>query len=154
MLYLSLYFLMKFCGIQLRSMSQLVSKLLFCISLKCILLILLLHLLVNEIHYSDITLSVIVYQITGISTVCSTVYSGAHHTKYPSPASLAFVRGIHRRPADSPHKGPATWKMFPFDDVIMKPTFRPQQENDFSATVQTTNTNSYSLVFPHKYIQM
>ena len=34
-------------------------------------------------------------------------------------ASLAFVREIHRRPVNSPHKGPVTRKMFPFDDVIM-----------------------------------
>ena len=33
-------------------------------------------------------------------------------------ASLAFVRGIHRWPVNSPHKGPATRKKFPFD-VIM-----------------------------------
>ena len=31
----------------------------------------------------------------------------------------AFVRGIHRGPVNSPHKGPVTRKMFPFDDVIM-----------------------------------
>ena len=29
------------------------------------------------------------------------------------------MRGIHRRPVNSPHKGPVTRKMFPFDDVIM-----------------------------------
>ena len=29
------------------------------------------------------------------------------------------VRGIHRWPVNSPHKGPVTRKMFPFDDVIM-----------------------------------
>ena len=39
--------------------------------------------------------------------------------KHQSSASLAFVRGIHRRPVNSPHKWPVTWKMFPFDDVIM-----------------------------------
>ena len=33
--------------------------------------------------------------------------------------SLAFVRGIHRWPVNSPHKGPVTRKMLPFDDVIM-----------------------------------
>ena len=33
--------------------------------------------------------------------------------------SLAFVRGIDRWPVNSPHKGPVTRKMFPFDDVIM-----------------------------------
>ena len=32
-------------------------------------------------------------------------------------ASLAFVRGIRRWPVD--HKGPVTWKIFPFDDAIM-----------------------------------
>ena len=39
--------------------------------------------------------------------------------KHRSPASLAFVLGIHRWPANFPHKGPVTRKMFPFDDVIM-----------------------------------
>ena len=36
-----------------------------------------------------------------------------------SRASLAFVRGIHRSPANSLYKGPVTRKMLPFDDVIM-----------------------------------
>ena len=27
--------------------------------------------------------------------------------------------GIHRWPVNSPHKGPVTWKMLPFDDVIV-----------------------------------
>ena len=34
-------------------------------------------------------------------------------------ASLAFVRGIHRGPVNSPHKRPVTREMSPFDDVIM-----------------------------------
>ena len=29
------------------------------------------------------------------------------------------MRGIHRWPVNSPHKGPVTQKMFPLDDVIM-----------------------------------
>ena len=33
--------------------------------------------------------------------------------------ALAIVKGMYRWPVDSPHKGPATRKMFPFDDVIM-----------------------------------
>ena len=49
----------------------------------------------------------------------TTVCSGADQRKYQSFASLAFVRGIHRSPVDSPHKGPITRKMLPFDDVIM-----------------------------------
>ena len=59
-------------------------------------------------------------QITNLTTVYSTVYSDADQRKYQSCASLAFVRGIHRGPVNSPHKWPVTRKMFPFDDVIMK----------------------------------
>ena len=40
--------------------------------------------------------------------------------KHQSSAPLAFVRGIHRGPVNSPHKWPVTRKMFQFDDVIMK----------------------------------
>ena len=39
--------------------------------------------------------------------------------KHLSSTSLAFVRGIHQWPVNSPHKWPVTRKMFPFDDVIM-----------------------------------
>ena len=39
--------------------------------------------------------------------------------KHQSPASLAFVCRIQRWPVNSPHKGPVTRKMFPYDDVIM-----------------------------------
>ena len=58
-------------------------------------------------------------QITSLTIVYSTVYSGANQRKYQSSASLAFVRGFHRSPVNSPHKGPVTRKMFLFDDVIM-----------------------------------
>ena len=59
-------------------------------------------------------------QITSLPIVHVTVYSGADQRKYQSSASLAFVRGIHRGPVNSPHKWPVTRKMFPFDDVIMQ----------------------------------
>ena len=58
-------------------------------------------------------------QITSLTIVYSTVYSGADQRKHQSSASLAFVRGIHRSPVNSPHKWPVTRKMFPFDDVFM-----------------------------------
>ena len=58
-------------------------------------------------------------QITSLTIVYSIVYSGADQSKHQSSASLAFVRGIHRGPVNSPHKRPVTRKMFPFDDVIM-----------------------------------
>ena len=58
-------------------------------------------------------------QIASLAIVYSNVYSGADQRKHQSSASLAFVQGIHRGPVNSPHKWPVTWKMFPFDDVIM-----------------------------------
>ena len=58
--------------------------------------------------------------INGITIVYSTVCSDADQRKHKSAASLAFVRGIHQLPVKSPHKGPVTRKMFPFDDVIMQ----------------------------------
>ena len=44
--------------------------------------------------------------------------------KHQSSASLGFVRGIYRRPVDSPHKGPVMRKMFPFDNAIMNIGFQ------------------------------
>ena len=58
-------------------------------------------------------------QITSLTIVYSTVYSGADQSKDQSSASLAFVWGIHRGPVNSPHKWPVTRIMFSFDDVIM-----------------------------------
>ena len=58
-------------------------------------------------------------QITSFTIVYSIVYSNADQRKHQRSASLAFVRGIHRGPVNSPHKRPVTRKMFPFDDVFM-----------------------------------
>ena len=44
-------------------------------------------------------------QITNLTIVYLTVYSGADHRKHQSSPSMAFVRGIHRWPMNSPHKG-------------------------------------------------
>ena len=73
----------------------------------------------GAIHYSDVIMTTIASQITSLTIVSSTVYSGADQSKHQSSASLAFVWGIHRGPVNSPHKWPVTPKMFPFDDVIM-----------------------------------
>ena len=62
-------------------------------------------------------------QITSLAIVYSSIYWDADLRKNPSSASLAFVRGIHRGPVNSPHKGAGTRKMFPFDDVIMTQTY-------------------------------
>ena len=61
-------------------------------------------------HYSDVIMSAMASQITGVSIVCSTVCSGAGQRKHQSSASLAFVRGIHRWPVVSLHKGSVTQK--------------------------------------------
>ena len=58
-------------------------------------------------------------QIASLMIVYSTVYSGVDQRKHHSSESLAFVREIHWQPVHSPHKGPVTRKMFPFDDGIM-----------------------------------
>ena len=71
-------------------------------------------------HYDDVTMSLMASQITSLTIVYPTVYSGVDQREHQSSASLAFVRGIHRGPVNSPHKWPVTRKMFPFDDVIMR----------------------------------
>ena len=70
-------------------------------------------------HERDVIMSTMASQMTRLTIVCSAVYSDADQRKHQSPASLDFVRGIHRWPVNSSHKGPATRKMFPFDDIIM-----------------------------------
>ena len=74
-------------------------------------------------HNSDVTMGSMASQITSLAIVYPTVYSGADQWKHESSASLASVRRIHRWPVNSPHKWPVTWKMFPFDDVIMRKLF-------------------------------
>ena len=70
-------------------------------------------------YYSDVIIRAIASQITSLTIFYSTVYSVADQRKHQSSASLAFVRAIHRWPVYSPHKGPVTQKIFPFDYVIV-----------------------------------
>ena len=80
-------------------------------------------------HYSDVIMYPMVSKITSVTIVYSIVYSGADQIKHQSSASLAFVRGIHRWPVNSPHKWPVTRKMSPFDDVIMLHRITHNAEN-------------------------
>ena len=59
-------------------------------------------------HYNDVIMGAIASQITSLTIVYPTVYSGADQRKHQSSASLAFV-----------HKWPETRKIVTFDDVIM-----------------------------------
>ena len=81
-------------------------------------------------HYGDVIMGAISSQIISLTIVYSTVYLDADKRKHQSCSSLAFVRGIHRRPVNSPHKWPVTRKMFPFDDVIMKHCNCNRNDND------------------------
>ena len=79
----------------------------------------LMHQWPSHFHYGDVIMDAIASQITSLTIVYSIVYSDGDQRKHQSSASLAFVRGIHRGPVNSPHKWPVTRKMSPFDDVIM-----------------------------------
>ena len=74
---------------------------------------------VTLVHYDDVIMSAMASQITSLTIVHSTVYSGTDERKHQSSMSLAFVRGIHRWLVNSPRKGPVMWNMFPFDEVMM-----------------------------------
>ena len=63
----------------------------------------------NYSHYDDVIMSAMVSQITSLTIVSSTVYSGADQRKHQSSLS-PFLCG---------HKWPVMRKMFPFDDIIM-----------------------------------
>ena len=76
-----------------------------------------------SLHYTHVIMDTMTSQITSLTIVYSTVYSGADQRKHQSSASMTFVRGIHRWPVNSPHREPVRRKMFPFDDVIMRRTF-------------------------------
>ena len=67
----------------------------------------------GTVHYGDVIMSMhmMASQITSLTIVFATIYSCADQRKHQSSASLAFVRGIHRWPANSPHKGPVTRKI-------------------------------------------
>ena len=74
-------------------------------------------------QYRDVIMGAIASQITSLAIVYSAFYSGADQRKHQSFVSLAFMRGIHR----GPHKWPVTRKMFPFDDVIMRNSWKTDE---------------------------
>ena len=78
-------------------------------------------------------------QITNLTIVCSTVYSGEDQWKHQSSAPLAFVRGIHQWLVNSPHKLPVMRKMFPFDDVIMLTVYPIKYAPAFTIVVMVSH---------------
>ena len=75
----------------------------------------------RSFHNNDAIISAMASQITSLTIVYSIVYSFMRRSKKTSKLCVSgrCVTGIHRWPVNSPHKGPVTWKMFPFDDDIM-----------------------------------
>ena len=89
-------------------------------------------------HYCDVKMGAVASQITSLMIVYSNFYSDADQRKHQSSASLAFVKGIHRGPVNSLHKGPVTRKMFPFDDVIIyEPCFEFVSRQSFHVIMGT-----------------
>ena len=72
-----------------------------------------------KLHYNEVLMIAIASQITSLTIVYSSVYSGADQRKHQSSASVALVGGIHWWLVNSPHKGPVTRKRFPIDHVII-----------------------------------
>ena len=85
------------------------------------------------LYYSDVMMSAMASQITGVSIVCLTVCWGAYQRKHQSSASLAFVR------VDSPHQGPVMRKMYPFHDVIIIREFMIFEIWDFGREISMEN---------------
>ena len=69
-------------------------------------------------HYKDVIMGVKVSQITSLAIVYLSVYSDADQGKHQRSAPLAFVRGVHRWPVNSPHKGPVTRIFFSIVVVV------------------------------------
>ena len=73
----------------------------------------------DVIHYSNIIMGMMASEITSLTIVYSTVFSGTDQRKHQSSVPLAFVRAIYQWPVNPLHKWPITQEMFPFDDVII-----------------------------------
>ena len=54
------------------------------------------HYAVPILHYNDVIAGAMASQITSLTIVYATIYSGADQSKHQDSASLAFVWGIHR----------------------------------------------------------
>ena len=87
------------------------------------------HRISCQFHYSDFLTSAIVSHITSLTIVYWLVFSNKAQIKdnikvprhWPLWEEFNGNRWIPL-PVNSPHKGPVTRKMFPFDDVIMYET--------------------------------
>ena len=70
-------------------------------------------------HYSDVMMSAMASQVTSITTVYSTVYSGTDKRKKSKLRVAGLCEGNSPVTGEFPTQEPVTRKMFSFDDVIM-----------------------------------
>ena len=68
-------------------------------------------------HYGDVIMGMMASQITSLTLVYSTVYSGADQKKTSKHRVTGLCAG--NSPVNSSLKGTVTRKMIPFDDVTM-----------------------------------
>ena len=73
---------------------------------------------IPHFHYIDVIMTTMASQITSLTVVYSIVYSDADK-KTSKLRVTGLCVGNSPGPVNSPHKGPVTRKVFPFDDVIM-----------------------------------
>ena len=66
--------------------------------------------IVMSYRYSDVIMSAMASQITSLMIVYSTVYSGTDQRKHRSSATLAFMRGIHRKRASNAENISIWWR--------------------------------------------
>ena len=91
-------------------------------------------------------MSAMVSQTTVVSIVYLTVDWGVDQRKNQRSVSLAFVRGIHWWPVNSPHKGPITCKMLPFCDFTMGLTGDSYQREASKAQIASIGDDQCNLV--------
>ena len=72
------------------------------------------------LHYDDVTVTTLASQITSLTVVYSFNRLFRRRSRKTSKLRVTgLCAGNSPGPVNSPHKGPVTRKMFPFDDVIM-----------------------------------
>ena len=99
-----------------------------------------------NLHYSDVRISLMTSQITGVPIVCSTVGSGAGQRTHQSFASLTFVRGIHWWLVVFSSQRANDVKIFSFDDVILSVPLKQPSNN-----IRESTQHGYVLICPVKF---
>ena len=87
-------------------------------------------------HYCDVIIAAMASQITSLAITYPTVCSGAVQRKLQRSASLAFVRGIHGWPVNSPHKVQLREKCFIMH--FTRDTFATNFQNQFRYNLSKT----------------